>query len=458
MDRFTKAFSEKGKPLLVLDEFKFRKCTISKNGIKWRCTIKSCISNFLCDVSETVLLKSNFDHNHEASSNINRQIVANSLKRKATDQVTTRPLKLIRNEVQSSALDLTLNDVHSIRRSVYRTRRKTLPPLPKNVTEVHTALNNLDTNTYKGENLLLINDNMLNIICFSTKSNLEFLCSCDKIFVDGTFEFCSKYFYQFFTIHGLKNGHYIPLIFSLLPNKLPSTYEYLFRVLISKCATFNIDLNPKTVVADFEQGIHFAVKQVWPSILLVGCRFHLSQAWWRNIQSCGLQTEYKNPNSEVGKWLHLVFGLSLFSHEEVEDVFVEELMTIQPINSNLTKFTNYLVENYISSNSTFPPKLWASNSISCERTTNACEAFHASFSTNFYSPHPNIFVFLKVIIETQTSTYIAINSIEQEKYISNRAYLKKKLTINSYIDKYKSGEISRNEFLKIVCYHYCKNV
>ncbi|KAF0751144.1 Uncharacterized protein FWK35_00019505, partial [Aphis craccivora] len=135
----------------------------------------------------------------------------------------------------------------------------------------------------------------------------------------------------------------------------------------------------------------------------------------------GLQTEYKNPNSEVGKWLHLVFGLSLFSHEEVEDVFVEEIMTIQPINSNLTKFTNYLIENYISSNSTFPPKLWASNSISCERTTNACEAFHASFSTNFYSPHPNIFVFLKVIIETQTSTYIAINSIYQEKYISNRA-------------------------------------
>ncbi|KAF0693699.1 FLYWCH-type domain-containing protein [Aphis craccivora] len=114
MDRFTKAFSEKGKPLIVLDEFKFQKCTISKNGIKWRCTIKTCTSNFLCDVSKTVLLKSNFDHNHEASSNINRQIVANSLKRKATDQVTTRPLKLIPDEVQSSALDLTLNDVHSI--------------------------------------------------------------------------------------------------------------------------------------------------------------------------------------------------------------------------------------------------------------------------------------------------------------------------------------------------------
>jgi len=70
--------------------------------------------------------------------------------------------------------------------------------------------------------------------------------------------------------------------------------------------------NPKIVVADFEQAIHFAAKQVWPSIILVGCRFHLSQDWWRNIQSCGLQTEYKDPNSEIGKWLYLIFGLSLF--------------------------------------------------------------------------------------------------------------------------------------------------
>jgi hypothetical protein len=57
--------------------------------------------------------------------------------------------------VQSSALDLTLNYVHSIRRNAYRTHKITLPPLPKNVTKVHTVLNNLDTNIYKGENLCI---------------------------------------------------------------------------------------------------------------------------------------------------------------------------------------------------------------------------------------------------------------------------------------------------------------
>jgi len=126
---------------------------------------------------------------------------------------------------------MTRNLITHIRRSVYRSRKKTLPLLPKNLPEVHAALTNLDTSTistYKGENILLINDSILNIICFSTITNLEFLCTCEKIFVDGTFEFCSKYFYQLFTIHSLKNGHYIPLVFTLLPNKLSSTYQYLF--------------------------------------------------------------------------------------------------------------------------------------------------------------------------------------------------------------------------------------
>jgi len=33
--------------------------------------------------------------------------------------------------------------------------------------------------------------------------------------------------------------------------------------------------------------------------------------------------------------------------EEIEDVLVEEIMTIQPVNSNLTIFTNHIVGNYI---------------------------------------------------------------------------------------------------------------
>jgi len=50
-----------------------------------------------------------FDHNHEASVKLIDKLFVK--KKKATDQVTTRRLKLIRNEIQSSrTLDFTLND------------------------------------------------------------------------------------------------------------------------------------------------------------------------------------------------------------------------------------------------------------------------------------------------------------------------------------------------------------
>jgi len=44
----------------------------------------------------------------------------------------------------------------------------------------------------------------------------------------------------------------------------------------------------------------------------------------------GLTIEYKNKNSEIGKWLHYVFGLTFLSPDEVGNVFLE-LIAKQPI-------------------------------------------------------------------------------------------------------------------------------
>lgn len=97
-------------------------------------------------------------------------------------------------------MDIILNDVNFIRRSIYRARRKTLPPLLKFIYEVYSALILLQLNTYKGENFLFYNNETENIVCFTTKSNLKFLCSQNKIFVEGTFEYCAKFILQRFTI------------------------------------------------------------------------------------------------------------------------------------------------------------------------------------------------------------------------------------------------------------------
>jgi hypothetical protein len=70
-----------------------------------------------------------------------------------------------------------------------------------------------------------------------------------------------------FTVHGLQNGNYLPLLFFILPNKEIKTYKKAFM----QCSKLNIKFLPKTVFADFEKAIHLALLKVWPSISLKGC-------------------------------------------------------------------------------------------------------------------------------------------------------------------------------------------
>jgi len=81
------------------------------------------------------------------------------------------------------------------------------------------------TLTNRNEEYLLINDFKNNITAFSTVTYLKFICNQGKIFMDGNFFYCPKYFYQLFTIHTVNNGYYIPLIFFLLPSKESIVYE-----------------------------------------------------------------------------------------------------------------------------------------------------------------------------------------------------------------------------------------
>jgi hypothetical protein len=84
----------------------------------------------------------------------------------------------------------------------------------------------------------------------------------------GTFNYCTQFFCQFFTIHGVKDGHYIPLLFCLLPDKRAETYKKMFNLILNEC---KLSVNIYEVVMDFEKAIHKAVEETWPNIRIIGC-------------------------------------------------------------------------------------------------------------------------------------------------------------------------------------------
>lgn len=82
------------------------------------------------------------------------------------------------------------------------------------------------------------------------------------------------------------------------------------------CRNINIEFLPKEIVVDFEIAIHNAISSIWQSVKITGCRFHLTQSWYRQIQKLGLTNEYKDQNSEIGKWLHYCFGLIFLNQKK----------------------------------------------------------------------------------------------------------------------------------------------
>ena len=80
-------------------------------------------------------------HNHDADSEacLNRQILNNSVKRKAMEDLCERPRKLIHKELRSQYLDtVTYKDI----RNMNKARSSQLLPLRKDIEETHEVLYN----------------------------------------------------------------------------------------------------------------------------------------------------------------------------------------------------------------------------------------------------------------------------------------------------------------------------
>ncbi|KAF0725875.1 Uncharacterized protein FWK35_00024826 [Aphis craccivora] len=191
---------------------------------------------------------SNLIHNHDKIevNILNRQKFSNSLKRKAITDVSERP----KENVHTNIVDVTYikNNMHYVRRTSY----------PQ-----------------------LLNYQIISMSYVFCQSNLSFFSKISVFYVDGTFDYCTKFFCQLFTIHGLHNGFYIPLVFFLLKDKQTLSYFKAFKVINHEITKINPTFTPKIIYVDFEKAIHNAINRIWPTTLIRGCLFHLGQSWWK---------------------------------------------------------------------------------------------------------------------------------------------------------------------------------
>ncbi|CAC5372515.1 unnamed protein product [Mytilus coruscus] len=169
----------------------------------------------------------------------------------------------------------------------------------------------------------------------------------------------------------------------------------------------------------------------------------VGQSWCRKIQSIiiGLSADYKDKDSDFGKWPTHFFGYAYLPYNKIEECFVE-LIADAPSDDKCMKFADYILEFYIDGNSRFPPTIWASPPDPEEkRTTNGAESFHAHLNEQFY-----IFVFVDVLLKLQTTSYIEMRTLSIKAPV--RKYEKEKM--NFLVEQYTklvNGECTTVVFL-----------
>jgi len=98
-------------------------------------------------------------------------------------------------------------------------------------------------------------------------------------------------------------------------------------------------------------------------------------------------------------WKERFWGKSVFEGNIRTVVFTTDgsqrqlgvgVHTNLPNDKRMEQFCDYLLENDIDADCTFPPPVWFECSTSSLRTIDACESFHAHFNALFYSAHPHI--------------------------------------------------------------------
>ena len=126
--------------------------------------------------------------------------------------------------------------------------------------------------TGNGDNFLLYDSGAASgaqrMSVFSTDVNIAILETHDDWY--GTFKTVPLLFKQLYIIGVQQNSSFVPLVYSLLPDKMQQTYARLIHVLLDR-----IEAEPNTMHIDFEKGMRNAIRIKMPEVEVRGCFFHL---------------------------------------------------------------------------------------------------------------------------------------------------------------------------------------
>ena len=114
----------------------------------------------------------------------------------------------------------------------------------------------------------------------------------------------------------MRDGHLLPSLFVLLPNKTEATYRRMWEQIRTLCPL----AQPREMLLDFEKAAINSFEEVWPDALVRCCFFHLTQNVWCKVQAAGMQADY-NHDEELAMRIRQLPALAFASPSDVQHLF-----------------------------------------------------------------------------------------------------------------------------------------
>jgi hypothetical protein len=187
-----------------------------------------------------------------------------------------------------------------------------------------------------------------------------------------------------------------------MTDKSEESYHSLFNTL----AAHNLD--PLTVMSDFEKAAQNALQAAFPNATISGCFFHLGQCVFRKVQELGLQRRYME-DADLRTQVKLLPALALLPPADVIAAF-DELH----LDAALDPLYDYYEDTFIGrqrrgrrAQPRFAIATWNIHDRVADglpRTNNSVEGWHRAFNKFVAVDHPSVYHLIGIFHKEQKNT------------------------------------------------------
>lgn len=378
-----------------------------------------------------------------------------TLKRKAADNPGQPPSQILRAELPlvSEGVLSQLPEREALAKLMRRERRRRLPTNPRSLQELGELPREFQR-TFLDERFLIYDSRDENVeeeeedeaedteqrdrvLVFSTRRNIELLCKSETWFLDGTFKTAPSLFMQMFAILGLRRRNTpdgeqlaVPLVYALLTRKTTQQYAQVLRAVQGAVDEYALtECNPGRFMTDFEKAILNACEDVYPTVRVNCCFFHLGQSMYRHIQDAGLQVRYNDRDDRTLKTrVHMLLALAFVPLTDVRRTFRVLKRTWQE--AYFKCVINYFGRTYVLGSPArgnraghaprYPPEVWNHYEAAMNRqhrTNNVSEGWHNRFQVVVGRHHPDFYSALKELQREQGDTETIVAELAMGKKV-----------------------------------------